>query len=144
VWFHCTTFYGVQGISLRPKDPDEISWMLSANGEYSANSTYWVRLLRSTTIKFHKTHLESLGTQPKSKFFGWLAIIKKKDYGLRIGSRREVGLTMLFALYRREPEIVLHLLAHDRCSIRIWQELAVSIAFNGLLLSSWSQAGSLH
>ena len=28
------------GINLRPKVPDEISWKLSVDGEYSANSTY--------------------------------------------------------------------------------------------------------
>ena len=114
----------------------------TADGEYSVNSAYRAQFLGSTTTNFG-TLIWKVWEPPKFKLFGWLAIQNRLWMADRLQARGWSN-NVVCPLCRREPETVLHLLAHCRYSMRIREELAASIGLSGLFLPSWSQAESLH
>ncbi|KAK1604703.1 hypothetical protein QYE76_028376 [Lolium multiflorum] len=61
----------LQGVHLNEEDADDISWKLTANGQYSAKSAYELHFLGSTFSSLHKTVWKAWAP-PKVKFFAWL------------------------------------------------------------------------
>jgi len=106
----------------------------TADGEYSANSSYRAQFLGSTTTNFG-TLIWKVWEPPKCKLFGWLAIQNRLWTADRLQARGWPN-NVVCPLCRREPETVLHLLAHCRYSMRIREELAASIGLSGLFLPS--------
>jgi hypothetical protein len=57
--------------------PDEIFWRWTANGQYSAASTYECQF-KGSLVYFPASDVWKASTEPKCKFFVWLVLHNKK------------------------------------------------------------------
>jgi hypothetical protein len=84
----------IHNIILEYNVEDDIVWILTPSGQYSANSAYEVQCLGSASSSMHKAVWEAWA-HPKVKFFAWLANPKIELDG---GSAGEVRMARLWAL----------------------------------------------
>jgi hypothetical protein len=75
---------------------------------------------------------------PKCKFFSWLAIQNRIWIADRLATRNWPH-EPTCVLYRVALESGLHLFVECRFTKRIWEEVAVWVAVEGLKLSSWER-----
>jgi hypothetical protein len=122
---HLSQFVGLwvkpQGVHLHEEVADDISWKLTANGQYLAKSAYELQFSGSTFSSLHKS-VWKVWAPPKVKFFTWLLTqnrIWTADQ-LRKNGWPNCGLC---PLCKQVTESVSHLFIHCWFSVRLWCSL---------------------
>lgn len=66
----------LQEIQLQPEQEDQITWLLTADGSYTAGSAYRIQFL-GTTISMTASLTWRTRAPPKNRFFVWLMLQNK-------------------------------------------------------------------
>jgi hypothetical protein len=117
----------LQGVHLNEEVADDISWKLTANGQYSAKSAYELQFLGSTFSSLRKTVWKAWAP-PKVKFFAWL-LTQNRIW--TVDRLQKWGWTNsgLCPLCKQVTELVSHLFIHCRYSARLWSSVRDWLGF---------------
>ncbi|KAL6646963.1 hypothetical protein ACP70R_014400 [Stipagrostis hirtigluma subsp. patula] len=97
----------IQSVELSDQK-DTVTWKWTADGLYSARSAYNIQFIGSVSVQWD-TVIWKASTEPKCKFFGWLAILNKLNTAENL-QRKGWPCAEFCALCYCEQETVQHLL----------------------------------
>ena len=138
---YCRLWSILQRISLQPGICDSISWKLSEDRQYSAKSAYLAQFLSSELTNMNWI-IWKVWAPPKCKFFSWLAIQNRIWTADRL-AKRDWPHNAACALCGQTLESGLHLFVECRLTKRIWREVVVWAAVEGLSPSNWDRSESV-
>jgi hypothetical protein len=126
---------------LQPGVPDTISWILTADGVYSAKSAYRVQFEGRTLTTF-RCDVWGAWAPPKHKFFAWLLFQNRLWCADRL-QQREWPNGYFCPLCRRNLETSQHLITECPFSREIWTTIATWPHCDGVLNAAHSATGSI-
>jgi hypothetical protein len=137
---HLTQFVALwiklQDVHLHDEAPDDISWKLTANGQYSAKLAYHLQFLGSTFSSLHKS-VWKVWAPPKVKFFAWLLTQNRIWTADRLQKRGWPNCG-LCPLCKQVTESVNHLFIHCRFAVRLWCSVRDWLGLPNLQPSQWA------
>lgn len=140
---YCKLWSASQRITLQPGIGDTISWKLTKDQQYSANSVYHAQFLGSELTNLNWI-IWNVWAPPKCKLFSWLAIQDRIWTADRL-QKRGWPHNAVCALCGQTLESGLHLFVECRLTKRILDEVAAWAAVESLTPSNWGHHDSaLH
>jgi hypothetical protein len=131
----CILWSEVQKIQFHPERDDAITWNFTADRRYTVKSAYQAQFLGSVRTNYDLNTWKNWAP-PKCKFFSWLAIQNRIWTADRLAARNWPH-EPTCVLCRAALESGLHLFVECRFTKRIWEEVVVWVAVEGLKPSSW-------
>jgi hypothetical protein len=126
----------INTIHLHDDVEDDISWKLTANGQYSAASAYKMQFLGLIESSMYKIVWKAWAP-PKAKNHAWIALQNRLWTADRLRKRgwENCGLC---TLCKQTEETCDHLFVHCRFTIRIWRLIEVWLGLQGLQTAQWT------
>jgi hypothetical protein len=126
----------LQEVHIDENAEDEITWRLTANGQYSSKSAYEVQFLGSITSTMYKTVWKAWAP-PKTKFFAWLLTQKRIWTADRLQKRGWPNCG-LCPLCKQTTESIDHLFVGCRFTLRIWGYIREWLGIPNILPNQWT------
>ena len=113
---------GLQEVELNPEIQDQITWKLTASGDYTTRSAYLAQFIGVVNTDFDKLIWKTWAPPTCKFFFAWLAIQNRLWTVDRLAARGCPN-QQYCPLCMSTDESAIHLFAHCRYSKRIWEAI---------------------